>query len=596
MQAATPCSSQNGKPHLRRPRLLASSSRRPQQQRGLHLSILLTALTVWSTFIQSAAGESPNSWVRGSESQLFALLSNADRAHCVEVTCPIPTKPIVLTIRTPISSTIRALITSAELASPQRDPPPSGSPQEYQTLIQPILLRGWIWPNGTSAGPQPMAATITRSTRNPMLSITSPALRRNARGGVEHLSSIKVALQSVNHATKRNARAVRSSRFAFTGTQCGTRNPSPQDSYRAQPVTARASITTQATFPTLYIATDFDPQFASRVRCSSVPKCNDEIIRILHATAVLYETQIGYTLKVARQFGPTPIGDATIATAVLDAAQLRSLQPRATFLHTGSQTSDNQVDLFQFFTGRTMDEKTIGIAYVGTACRNDQAEFSQAVVQYVSDNLNPTIAAHEIGHTLNALHTSTGIMRPNLSSNTPKSFSSSSLLTISNHLSTWYPECRQGLTSGVSTPTPTPQGNGSSSNPYTGRPVTVGLTLKSLLPKTVSISTTVTSISPACSVIIRGGITSMKSLRGEVVVQFTPTENTTTKTGTAAFRIKPGSINNSNIYFVAEHSCTDGTILEVSRVQKINPNRIRGISRSQRSKRTWLKTLRESIQ
>lgn len=563
------------------------------------MRVIVLGLTLCCLHTGQAIGESPNGWVRGSYHHLTSLLSRADGLPCRELVCPIPLRPIVLTVRTPVAPLTRIILTSAELTSPSIN---SNSPSEGdQTGEQkrPILLRGWIEPRNPSQPLAPVAAAITRSSETPVLSITTPSLRRGKLNQTDTLFSVLVPVPELSKTSKRNARSRRSSSFAFTNVRCGT---TPPENYSRQQTLVAASgqpaVKARTTYPTLYIATDFDQQFASRARCASVPACNDAIISLLHTTSVLYEAQIGYTLTVARQFGPTAIGNATVPTSVLDAAQTLSLAPRFQFLHTGSHTTENQVDLFQFFTGRTMDEKTIGIAYVGTACRNDQAEFSQAVVQYVSEGLNPVIAAHEIGHTLNALHTSSGIMRPNLSNNTPRSFSSASLLTISNHLDTWYPECRQGLAPGVTTPTPTPKpsGGSSSSNPYSGKPVTVGLVPRSLEPKTVSLSVTVTSINPACSVTIRAGTTSLGALRGEGLVNFTPTENTSTKTGAARFRVKPGTSRSSNVYFVAEHSCADGTILEVSRVRRFNPNRIRGISRSQRSKRIWLNTLRESLQ
>lgn len=568
------------------------------QKVALHSTLYYT---LCCTFAQTALAESPNSWVRGSHQHLTALLNDTQRSTCHDLVCPIPLTPITLTIRTPSMPLARVRFTSAELASPSTETTYPSQIAPVGKQQRPILLRGWIQSRIPSKQLLPIAATITRSTKIPVLSITAPSLRRGKQTMASSLSSTHVLLTELMQPSKRNARSRETSSFAATNVRCGV---TPPGDYPRRPTQAAASapspVTARATFPTLYIATDFDQQFAKRARCSSVPACNDAIINVVHATAVLYESQLGYTLTVARQFGPTTIGNTTSPTSVLDAAQVLSLTPRSQFLHTGSQTTENQVDLFQFFTGRTMDEKTIGIAYVGTACRNDQTEFSQSVVQYVSEGLNPVIAAHEIGHTLNALHTSSGIMRPNLSNNTPKSFSSSSLLTISNHLDAWYSECRQGLAPGATTPTPTPTprpgGGSSSSNPYSGKPVTVGLAPQSFQPKTFSLRTTVTSINPTCAVIIRAGTTSLGALRGEGLVSFTPTEITTTKTGAALFRVKPGSTSNSNVYFVAEHSCTDGTVLEVSRVQKFNPNRIRGISRSQRSKRIWLNALRESLQ
>ena len=567
------------------------------------LALVAAAISLVATAPDQAEAQASNARVIGSQRLIDKLVEQADTMQCDKPLCSLPMTPITLTIRTPSSRHTRLILSSAKVAAPlttyRNFPGSSESPRAQG----PILLRGWTSADPTTGIRIPVAAFISRAAHRPTLSITAPIPSRRgsgSRGGEStSLSSLRLTLSELTAKTRRNARALSLSRFSFSGLQCGAYQA--ETSWRlTKEAAASPIVAAQATYPTLYIATDFDPQFATRARCSTVASCNDVIMNTLHAAAVLYETQLGYSLTVARQFGPTNLGNETAPSVILDRAQQVSLLPRLQFMHTGSQTTDNQVDLFNFFTGRTMDDKTIGIAYVGTACRNSQSEFAQAVVEYVSDILNPVIVAHELGHTLNATHTSSGIMRPNLSSNTPRSFSSPSLLAISSHLDTWYSQCRQGTSEGIATPTPTSTpragGGGSTSpNPYAGKPITLGLSIRSPSPKSVSVTATVTTVNSGCSVSIRSGITSLAALNGEMLVQFTPTENTTTKTGAATFRVKPSEAQDPNVYFVAAHTCADGTTLEVSRVQKFNPNRIRGVSNSQRSKRIWLNTLRKSI-
>jgi len=549
-------------------------------------------------FAQPASCDTPNTRIRGSEEWFQKLLAKADATACREPTCDVSIRPTTLTVRTPTSSHLKVVFVSATLAHPVRTSAITTYKQNTKTINNPILLRGFLVTNPQQGLHIPVAASITRSGDTTVLDIIAPLPRRASLPAPRHLTSIQVSLSSLAEPSAHNARSKSTSRFAFPDMHCGVaqHRQSPQ---MPRSKTSHQTIKSQATYPTLYIATDYDSLFASRNRCNSVTACNDAILRIIHASAVFYEAQLGYTLTVAHQFGPTTLSSTTVPSQVLDSAQRLSLLPRFSLLHTGTNVAENQLDLFHFFTGKTMDNKTIGIAYVGTACRNDQSEFSQAVIQHVSDELNPITAAHETGHTLNALHTTSGIMRPNLSGSAPKSFSSVSLLAISGHLDAWYPECRQGVVEGIATPTPTPTprgGGSSSSNPYTGKPVTVQLSVVSPSPQAVSIGATVTSITPNCSVRIRAGATSLAALRGAVLSEFVPTEFSTTKTGAARFKVKPSSSTKANVFFVAEHTCPDGTILEVSRVQRFNPNRIRGTSRTQRSKRAWLKVLRESIQ
>jgi hypothetical protein len=580
---------------------------------GLKHGAYSVILAVCALVTLPTAGHSDelNSWVRGSRKQLERIIAEADASPCgspltsaavsFSPRCELQIEPIALSVKSQTSRGSRIMLTSAEVAAPLADPPSlnSGLPAGNSATLRrngPVLLRGWLRPHGVTDKAFPVAAVILRSSVPHRLLITTPDIRRSAEVDTGRLSSLRVALQDISRPFRRNSRTGVVSRSSLPNLQCGTplKYAISEDSYVLLKDSPFASRTT---YPTLYIATDFDAQFSSRIRCSSVAACNDALISTIHSAAVFYENQLGYTFTVARQFGPTSIGDATDPSDLLDVAQQLSLQPRFSIIHTGSHTAANQIDLVQFFTGRTMDEKTIGIAYVGTTCRNDRSPFSLAIVQHVSSALDPVTTAHEIGHTLNASHTDTGIMRPSLSNNTPKSFSSASLLEISGYLDTWYSECRRGFSRGIVSPTPTPRGGGPSpANPHIGKPVTLGLSAKSLNAKSVTFSATVTSLSPQCSVSIRGGVTSIGAHRGEVLTTFVPAALTTLHSGRTDFRVKPTSAAGPDVFFVAEHSCSDGTVVEVSRVQRFNPNRIRGLSRLQKSKREWLSSLRQSIQ
>jgi hypothetical protein len=549
-----------------------------------------------------AEAEFLNSWARGSSSKFSELIAKAASTRCNSATCQLQISPIVVNFKTQRSGILRATLTSAELAAPIISGSAESNP-EVATRRQdgPLLLRGWFYPVNSTKTPAPVAAVITRSSSTPILFMSALKLddlqASSQIAALNRVTSLRLELKQLNQSKAKNARSELSSRYAFQNLSCAASHYRQRGSQST--AAKNPDIRANRSYPTLYVATDFDQQFSGKTRCSSVSACNDRIVRILHGSAVFYESQLGYTLTVARQFGPTAIGDETKPEQLLDAAQQSSLLARQQYLHTGANNTDNQVDVFQFFTGRTMDDRTIGIAYVGTACKNNQSPFSQAVVQNVSDVLNPITAAHEIGHLLNATHTTSGIMRPNLGNNTPKSFASSSLLEISTHLAAWYSECRQGFTEYLDTPTPTPTPRGSGptrANPFTGKPITVKLTVSSPTRQTVSLSTTVTSITPQCPVIIRGGTTSLGALRSKPLIQFTPSELTTSKTATVGFKVNPTSSDGYNVYFVAEHTCGDGSILEVSRVQRFNPNRIRGISSSKRSKKSWLDALRRSLQ
>lgn len=98
-------------------------------------------------------------------------------------------------------------------------------------------------------------------------------------------------------------------------------------------------------------------------------------------------------------------------------------------------------DLVVFFTNRDItsggSSGTVGIAWTGTVCRN--ASYAFAIVETRTSSFINRVTAHEIGHTLNALHTSScpgGLMYPIVNhSCTSESFTSTSVSQINSHLS-----------------------------------------------------------------------------------------------------------------------------------------------------------------
>ncbi len=118
------------------------------------------------------------------------------------------------------------------------------------------------------------------------------------------------------------------------------------------------------------------------------------------------------------------------------------------------------------FTDRTFDDSVIGIAYLGVICRIPSASY--AAIRRFQDALDPIILAHEIGHTLSAVHVSDGIMTTSLNpSNPPSSFSASSINEIASHVQT-YGSCMASVSPNP-TPTATPTSGGSGSASSTTR-------------------------------------------------------------------------------------------------------------------------------
>ncbi len=114
----------------------------------------------------------------------------------------------------------------------------------------------------------------------------------------------------------------------------------------------------------------------------------------LRAADTLYTSELGIRIKLT-SLRVTNQGS-------LQASTVTAENVLETFRQQ-SQTLAVPTDVRHLFTGRELDGYTIGVAYVGTACW-DEERFNVGVSRAVNRALQPVLAAHEIGHNLNAVH------------------------------------------------------------------------------------------------------------------------------------------------------------------------------------------------
>jgi hypothetical protein len=289
---------------------------------------------------------------------------------------------------------------------------------------------------------------------------------------------------------------------------------------------------------------------------------------------VFYESQLGMTLEVARQFGPTATyTTSTDSATLLDDFSLKNSTNRSSTFHDGVNTGADLIDLYALFTGRDIDENVIGLAYLGLGCTNSDPSGAALLVQQLSRAFNPVVTAHEIGHVFSAEHASQGIMLAGLSEPLPTTFSSFSVSQISSHRSQFYGECRQGKSAGV--------GNS------VGQPVTLGIRKGTAGKITITASTT--ELQTGCSISIRAGQTEAGASTGTLIKRFTPNSLSTSFSGTVKSRIRSSSSSGSRIFVRALYGCSDGYLYGRSPVVSFDANTRAARGGSAVNRTSWIK-------
>lgn len=122
---------------------------------------------------------------------------------------------------------------------------------------------------------------------------------------------------------------------------------------------------------------------------------NDYIRAVLYAAEVLYARSLGVRFKIVEQgvvTGGSPSNGVPVEAAILLEAFRQALKRER-----------GRSDVYHLFTGRELAGRTIGIAYVKSACSGGY-RFNVGLSRDFSPAMQPMLAAHEIGHNLGAYH------------------------------------------------------------------------------------------------------------------------------------------------------------------------------------------------
>ena len=184
------------------------------------------------------------------------------------------------------------------------------------------------------------------------------------------------------------------------------------------------------------LSTDADPEWYARYTDTA----NAEIAATINAAEAMYQEQLGIRFAVVRQhlYTDTSPYVSTDPSALLTSFRTNAQNPRN--LGVNPTTFDDDVDAKYLFTGKELNGTTVGLSYVGAMCWSPRDAYG--LVQNVSRELNISVFAHEMGHTLGAQHDTSdrfGIMYPQVGLDR-RYLSPVSVDQINKHFS-WFGKC-----------------------------------------------------------------------------------------------------------------------------------------------------------
>jgi hypothetical protein len=527
---------------------------------------------------------SPNAAISIDVAKLAAELETLSTESCQQARCETILNNLNLSIRAPgyPGGASIQLNHAKVLNHIKRDQLFSESPHS-----RPILLRGIAHIRHVDKEQSRrlrIAGTIFRTPgQPPTLELALPSMRPNGRRGAGVALLRATLTPNIRAASLLPARYTRSSAHALTHARCGTdtRLALAAAAYNSAGASTLNNnrVTATANYKVVYVATDFDSHFSTKLACSSSADCNNKIVSIMNKAAVFYENQLGMTLEVARQFGPTSITNSTDSGFVLDSFIEYNESNRSDVFDDGVNSGSNLVDVFALYTGREFDEGVIGLAYLDSACRDVDSRYATMEVQRFNSTVDPITTAHEMGHIFNAEHDPIGtsaIMQSTLGNQTPTRFSEASVSAITQQISSTYSWCRQGYSSGVQDSTP-PSLELSASKNRRGR---------------FSVSVTTSAIRQnACAIALRASTSSSSTTSGRLIKRFRPTKLKTSISGSVRQRIAATSTAKANIYLRAFYSCSDGSPTAKSSVRVINPNTNTSLTSTAVARSEWINLL-----
>jgi len=151
------------------------------------------------------------------------------------------------------------------------------------------------------------------------------------------------------------------------------------------------------------IATDSDYEFFLKHGSTAMAESR----AILNTAEAIYASQLGIRFNIVSQnVFESEEQPYTSSVAPVLLSQFRSF--------TNTENHLGEADIYHLFTGKDLVTSQgagiVGVAFIGTACQPDNFSFS--VTQNTDASIQALVAAHEIGHNLNARHPEETLLNP----------------------------------------------------------------------------------------------------------------------------------------------------------------------------------------
>ena len=213
--------------------------------------------------------------------------------------------------------------------------------------------------------------------------------------------------------------------IVFDGT-CGTDAPARSNVQPTSPEPSSKALSAEGSFIEMEIAVEADYEFFQIHGANSAAKIEE----FLNVVDGIFESQLELTLAITS----VEIFEADVDPYTTNDALGLLEQFRA---HWNSQKGSVPRDVAHLFTGRELENNTVGIAYVEQVCKLGAAYgISQSLT---SETMMPLLVSHELGHNLGAFHDARNsrlkfVMNPVLHSSTLDEFSDQSKSEIATYV------------------------------------------------------------------------------------------------------------------------------------------------------------------